>query len=329
MKLGLNFQTGKIKDKNMTNELIKNDTVRLTIEKAKEHAKKIESIIIVTDDDFKIAKKEKATAKKLVDSIGYEITKNRQKALDTVEAENQIYKNIKDEIENSYKKFFENLDEIKKERDLKERTEWESRVVNLIENLSLNIDLKDVDDGIFKSTKKLKTDKKLIELLKNLQADKERKNADIENIKNKAIRLELSFAKYVAMFEDGMPATDVYEKIDFDFSQLEAEISERIEKEKQRKADEQRELERQKLIMRENEERLAKQAEELKQRELEQKQREEEELKKSVLEDKTLEVQGLTKITMTVTYEKTPENSLKLNELLTQMKEIADVKLEK
>ena len=47
----------------MTNELIKNDTVRLTIEKAKEHAKKIESIIIVTDDDFKIAKKEKATAK--------------------------------------------------------------------------------------------------------------------------------------------------------------------------------------------------------------------------------------------------------------------------
>lgn len=313
----------------MTNELIKNDTVRLTIEKAKEHAKKIESIIIVTDDDFKIAKKEKATAKKLVDSIGYEITKNRQKALDTVEAENQIYKNIKDEIENSYKKFFENLDEIKKERDLKERTEWESRVVNLIENLSLNIDLKDVDDEIFKSTKKLKTDKKLIELLKNLQADKDSKNADIENIKNKAIRLELSFAKYIAMFEDGMPATDVYEKIDFDFSQLEAEISERIEKEKQRKADEQRELERQKLIMRENEERLAKQAEELKQRELEQKQREEEELKKSVLEDKTLEVQGLTKITMTVTYEKTPENSLKLNELLTQMKEIADVKLEK
>lgn len=313
----------------MTNKLIKNDTVRLTIEKAKEHAKKIESIIIVTDDDFKIAKKEKATAKKLVDAIGSEITKNRQKALDTVEAENQIYKNIKDEIENSYKKFFENLDETKKERDLKERTEWESRVVNLIENLSLNIDLKDVDDEIFKSTKKLKTDKKLIELLKNLQADKDRKNANIENIKNKAIRLELSFAKYVAMFEDGMPATDVYEKIDFDFSQLEAEIAERIEKEKQRKADEQRELERQKLIMRENEERLAKQAEELKQRELEQKQREEEELKKSVLENKTLEVQGLTKITMTVTYEKTPENSLKLNELLTQMKEIADVKLEK
>lgn len=313
----------------MTNELIKNDTVRLTIEKAKEHAKKIESIIIVTDDDFKIAKKEKATAKKLVDAIGSEITKNRQKALDTVEAENQIYKNIKDEIENSYKKFFENLDETKKERDLKERTEWESRVVNLIENLSLNIDLKDVDDEIFKSTKKLKTDKKLIELLKNLQADKDRKNADIENIKNKAINLELSFAKYVAMFEDGMPATDVYEKIDFDFSQLEAEISERIEKEKQRKADEQRELERQKLIMRENEERLARQAEELKQRELEQKQREEEELKQSVLEKKTLEVQGLTKITMTVTYEKTPENSLKLNELLTQMKEIADVKLEK
>lgn len=313
----------------MTNELIKNDTVRLTIEKAKEHAKKIESIIIVTDDDFKIAKKEKATAKKLVDAIGSEITKNRQKALDTVEAENQIYKNIKDEIENSYKKFFENLDETKKERDLKERTEWESRVVNLIENLSLNIDLKDVDDEIFKSTKKLKTDKKLIELLKNLQADKDRKNADIENIKNKAIGLELSFAKYVAMFEDGMPATDVYEKIDFDFSQLEAEITERIEKEKQRKADEQRELERQKLIMRENEECLAKQAEELKQRELEQKQREEEELKKSVLENKTLEVQGLTKITMTVTYEKTPGNSQKLNDLLTQMKEIADVKLEK
>lgn len=313
----------------MTNELIKNDTVRLTIEKAKEHAKKIESIIIVTDDDFKIAKKEKATAKKLVDAIGSEITKNRQKALDTVEAENQIYKNIKDEIENSYEKFFENLDETKKERDLKERTEWESRVVNLIENLSLNIELKDVDDEIFKNTKKLKTDKKLTELLKKLQADKDRKNADIENIKNKAISLELSFAKYVAMFEDGMPATDVYEKIDFDYSQLEAEIAERIEKEKQRKADEQRELERQKLIMRENEERLAKQAEELKQRELEHKQREEEELKQSVLENKILEVQGLTKITMTVTYEKTPENSLKLNELLTQMKEIADVKLEK
>ena len=313
----------------MTNELIKNDTVRLTIEKAKEHAKKIESIIIVTDDDFKIAKKEKATAKKLVDAISAEITKNRQKALDTVEAENQIYKNIKDEIENSYKKFFENLDETKKERDLKERTEWESRVVNLIENLSLNIDLKDVDDEIFKNTKKLKTDKKLTDLLKKLQADKDRKNADIENIKNKAISLELSFAKYVALFEDGMPATDVYEKIDFDFSQLEAEISERIEKGKQRKADEQRELERQKLIMRENEERLAKQAEKLKQRELEQKQREEEELKKSVLEKKTLEVQGLTKITMTVTYERTPENSQKLNELLTQMKEIADVKLEK
>lgn len=313
----------------MTNELIKNDTVRLTIEKAKEHAKKIESIIIVTDDDFKIAKKEKATAKKLVDAIGAEITKNRQKALDTVEAENQIYKNIKDEIENSYKKFFENLDETKKERDLKERTEWESRVVNLIENLSLTIDLKDVDDEIFKSTKKLKTDKKLIDLLKNLQADKDRKNADIENIKNKAISLELSFSKYVALFEDGMPATDVYEKIDFDYSQIEAEISERIEKEKQRKADEQRELDRQKLIMRENEERLAKQAEELKQRELEQKQREEEELKQSVLEKKMLEVQGLTKITMTVTYERTPENSQKLNDLLTQMKEIADVKLEK
>jgi len=313
----------------MTNEIIKNDTVRLTIEKAKEHAKKIESIIIVTDDDFKIAKKEKATAKKLVDAIGAEITKNRQKALDTVEAENQIYKNIKDEIENSYKKFFENLEETKKERDLKERTEWESRVVNLIENLSLNIELKDVDDEIFKNTKKLKTDKKLTELLKKLQAEKDRKNADIENIKNKAISLELSFAKYVAMFEDGMPATDVYEKIDFDFSQLEAELAERIEKEKQRKAAEQRELERQKLIMRENEERLAKQSEELKQRELEQKQREEEELKQSVLEKKTLEVQGLTKITMTVTYEKTPENSRKLNDLLTQMKEISDVKLEK
>ena len=313
----------------MTNEIIKNDTVRLTIEKAKEHAKKIESIIIVTDDDFKIAKKEKATAKKLVDAIGTEITKNRQKALDTVEAENQIYKNIKDEIENSYKKFFENLEETKKERDLKERTEWESRVVNLIENLSLTIDLKDVDDEIFKNTKKLKTDKKLIGLLKKLQADKDRKNADIENIKNKAISLELSFTKYVSLFEDGMPATDVYEKIDFDFSQLEAEIAERIEKEKQRKATEQRELERQKLIMRENEERLAKQAEELKQRELEQKQRDEEELKQSVLEKKTLEVQGLTKVTMTVTYEKTPENSQKLNDLLTQMKEIADVKLEK
>ena len=313
----------------MTNELIKNDTVRLTIEKAKEHAKKIESIIIVTDEDFKIAKKEKATAKKLVDAIGAEITKNRQKALDTVEAENQIYKNIKDEIEQSYEKFFENLDETKKERDLKERTEWESRVVNLIENLSLNIGLEDVNDDIFKSTKKLKTDKKLIDLLKKLQVDKDRKNADIENIKNKAISLELSFAKYVAMFEDGIPATDVYEKIDFDFSQLEAEFAERIEKEKQRKADEKRELERQKLIMRENEERLAKQAEELKQRELEQKQREEEELKQSVLEKKTLEVQGLTKITMTVTYEKTPENSQKLNDLLTQMKEIADVKLEK
>ena len=312
-----------------TTEIIKNDTVRLTIEKAKEHAKKIESIIIVTDDDFKIAKKEKATAKKLVDAIGTEITKNRQKALDTVEAENQIYKNIKDEIENSYKKFFENLDETKKERDLKERTEWESRVVNLIENLSLNIELKDVDDEIFKNTKKLKTDKKLTELLKNLQSDKDRKNADIENIKNEAISLELSFSKYVALFEDGMPATDVYEKIDSDFRQSEAEVLERIEKEKQRKADEQRELERQKLIMRENEERLAKQAEELKQRELEQKQREEEELKQSVLEKKTLEVQGLTKITMTVTYEKTPENSQKLNDLLTQMKEIADVKLEK
>ena len=232
-------------------------------------------------------------------------------------------------ILNTHKKFFENLDETKKERDLKERKEWESRVVNLIENLSLNIELKDVDDEIFKNTKKLKTDKKLTELLKNLQADKDRKNADIENIKNKAISLELSFAKYVTMFEDGMPATDVYEKIDFDFSQLEAEIAERIEKEKQRKADEQRELERQKLIMRENEERLAKQAEELKQRELEQKQREEKELKQSVLEKKTLEVQGLTKITMTVTYEKTPGNSQRLNDLLTQMKEIADVKLEK
>ena len=312
-----------------TTELIKNDTVRLTIEKAKEHAKKIESIIIVTDDDFKIAKKEKATAKKLVDAIGAEITKNRQKALDTVEAENQIYKNIKDEIENSYKKFFENLDETKKERDLKERTEWESRVVNLIENLSLNIELEDVDDEIFKNTKKLKTDKKLTDLLKTLQTNKDRKNADIENIKNKGTSLELSFAKYVALFEDGMPATDVYEKIDSDFRQSEAEVLERIEKEKQRKADEQRELERQKLIMRENEERLAKQAEELKQRELEQKQREEEELKQSVLEKKTLEVQGLTKITMTVTYEKTPENSKKLNDLLTQMKEIADVKLEK
>ena len=312
-----------------TTEIIKNDTVRLTIEKAKEHAKKIESIIIVTDDDFKIAKKEKATAKKLVDAICSEITKNRQKALDTVEAENKIYKNIKDEIESSYKKFFENLEETKKARDLEERKAWESRVVNLIENLSLNIELKDVDDDIFKSTKKLKTDKKLTELLKDLQTEKDRKNADIENIKNKAINLELSFSKYVALFEDGMPATDVYEKIDFDFSQLEAEIAERIEKEKQRKAAEQRELERQKLIMRENEERLAKQAEELKQRELEQKQREEEELKKSVLEKKTLEVQGLTKITMTVTYEKTPENSQKLNDLLTQMKEIADVKLEK
>ena len=313
----------------MTNEIIKNDTVRLTVEKAKEHAKKIESIIIVTDDDFKIAKKEKATAKKLVDAIGTEITKNRQKALDTVEAENKIYKNIKDEIEESYTKFFENLDKTMKERELKERNDWESRVVNLIENLSLNIELKDVDDEIFKNTKKLKTDKKLTDLLKNLQSDKDRKNADIEYIKNKAISLELSFAKYVALFEDGMPATDVYEKIDFDFSQLEAEIAERIEKEKQRKAAEQRELERQKLIMRENEERLAKQAEELKQRELEQKQREEEELKQSVLEKKTLEVQGLTKITMTVTYEKTPENSQKLNDLLTQMKEIADVKLEK
>lgn len=313
----------------MTNELIKNDTVRLTVEKAKEHAKKIESIIIVTDDDFKLAKKEKATAKKLVDAIGAEITKNRQKALELVEEENDFYKKIKHEIEQSYTKFFENLDETKKARDLEERKEWESRVVNLIENLSLNIELKDVDDEIFKNTKKLKTDKKLIDLLKKLQVDKDRKNADIENIKNKAISLELSFAKYVALFEDGMPATDVYEKIDFDISEAEAEFAERIEKEKQRKAEEQRELERQKLIIRENEERLAKQAEELKQRELEQKQREEKGLKQSVLEKKTLEVQGLTKITMTVTYEKTPENSQKLNDLLTQMKEIADVKLGK
>ncbi len=316
-------------DTTKTTELIKNDTVRLTVEKAKEHAKKIESIIIVTDDDFKLAKKEKATANKLLDAISSEITKNRQKALDLVEEENDFYKKIKHEIEESYTKFFENLDETKKERDLEERKAWESRVVNLIENLSLNIELKDVNDEIFKSTKKLKTDKKLTELLKDLQADKDRKNADIENIKNKAISLELSFAKYVALFEDGMPATDVYEKIDFDFSQLEAEVAERIEKEKQRKAEEKRELERQKLIMRENEERLAKQAEELKQRELEQKQREEEELKKSVLEKKTLEVQGLTKITMAVTYEKTPENSQKLNNLLQQMKEIADVTLEK
>lgn len=312
-----------------TTELIKNDTVRLTVEKAKEHAKKIESIIIVTDEDFKIAKKEKATAKKLVDAIGTEITKNRQKALELVEEENDFYKKIKDEIEQSYAKFFENLDETKKARDLEERKSWESRVVNLIENLSLSIELKDVNDDIFKNTKKLKTDKKLTELLKDLQTDKDRKNADIENIKNKAISLELSFTKYVSLFEDGMPATDVYEKIDFDFSQLEAEIAERIEKEKQRKAEEKRELEHQKLIMRENEERLAKQAEELKQRELEQKQREEEELKKSVLEKRTLEVQGLTKIVMTVTYEKTPENSKKLNNLLQQMKEIADVKLEK
>ena len=313
----------------MTNELIKNDTVRLTIEKAKEHAKKIESIIIVTDDDFKIAKKEKTTANNLINAISTEITKNRQKALDLVEEENNEYKKIRDEIKSSYEKFFENLDETKKARDLEERTEWESRVVNLIENLSLTIDLKDVDDEIFKNTKKLKTDKKLTDLLKKLQSDKDRKNADIENIKNKAISLELSFSKYIAMFEEGMPATDVYEKIDYDVFLIEAEFSERIEKEKQRKAAEQRELERQKLIMRENEERLAKQAEELKQRELEQKQREEEELKKSVLEKKRLEVHGLTKITMTVTYEKTPENSQKLNNLLTQMKEIADVKLEK
>lgn len=316
-------------DTTKTTELIKNDTVRLTVEKAKEHAKKIESIIIVTDDDFKLAKKEKATAKKLVDAIGAEITKNRQKALELVEEENDFYKKIKNEIEQSYTKFFENLDETKKARDLEERKTWESRVVNLIENLSLNIELEDVNDDIFKSTKKLKTDKKLTELLKDLQTEKDRKNADIENIKNKAISLELSFAKYVALFEDGMPATDVYEKIDFDISEAEAEFAERIEKEKQRKAEEQRELERQKLIMRENEERLIKQAEELKQRELEQKQREDEELKKSVLEKKTLEVQGLTKIVMTVTYEKTPENSQKLNNLLQQMKEIADVKLEK
>ena len=178
----------------MTNEIIKNDTVRITVEKAKEHAKKIESIIIVTDDDFKIAKKEKATAKKLVDAIGAEITKNRQKALELVEEENNEYKKIRDEIEESYTKFFENLDNTMKERELKERTEWESRVVNLIENLSLTIELKDVNDEIFKNTKKLKTDKKLTELLKNLQADKDRKNADIENIKNKAISLELSFA---------------------------------------------------------------------------------------------------------------------------------------
>ena len=195
----------------MTNELIKNDTVRLTIEKAKEHAKKIESIIIVTDDDFKFAKKEKTTANNLIKAISTEITKNRQKALELVEEENNEYKKIRDEIEESYTKFFENLDKTMKERELKERTDWESRVVNLIENLSLNIELKDVDDEIFKNTKKLKTDKKLIDLLKKLQADKDRKNADIENIKNKAISLELSFAKYVAMFEDGMPATDVYE----------------------------------------------------------------------------------------------------------------------
>ena len=313
----------------MTNKLIKNDTVRITVEKAKEHAKKIEGLIILNDDDFKFAKKQKATANKLLDAISTEITKNRQKALDTVEAENNEYKKIRDEIKSSYEKFFSNLDETKKELDLKERNEWESHVVNLIENLSLNIDLKDVDDEIFKNTKKLKTDKKLTDLLKKLQSDKDRKNAEIENIKNKAISLELSFSKYVAMFEEGMPATDVYEKIDYDVFLIEAEFSERIEKEKQRKVAEQCELERQKLIMRENEERLAKQAEELKQRELEQKQREEEELKQSVLEKKMLEVQGLTKINMTVTYEKTPENSKKLNDLLTQMKEIADVKLEK
>ena len=60
--------------------------------------------------------------------------------------------NVFDLIEESYKKFFENLDETKKERDLKERTEWESRVVNLIENLSLNIELKDVDDETYQQT---------------------------------------------------------------------------------------------------------------------------------------------------------------------------------
>ena len=208
----------------MTNEIIKNDTVRLTVEKAKEHAKKIESIIIVTDDDFKIAKKEKATAKKLVDAIGAEITKNRQKALELVEEENDFYKNIKDEIENSYKKFFENLDETKKARDLEERKEWESRVVNLIENLSFNIELKDVNDEIFKNTKKLKTDKKLTELLKKLQADKDRKNADIENIKNKAISLELSFAKYVAMLKMVCPLPMFTKKLTMIFLNLKQKL---------------------------------------------------------------------------------------------------------
>ena len=82
----------------MTNEIIKNDTVRLTVEKAKEHAKKIEGLIILNDDDFKFAKKQKATANKLIDAISTEITKNRQKVLDLVEEENNEYKKIRDEI---------------------------------------------------------------------------------------------------------------------------------------------------------------------------------------------------------------------------------------
>ena len=132
--------------------------------------------------------------------LSSEITKNRQKALDLVEEENNEYKKIRDEIKSSYEKFFENLDETKKARDLEERKEWESRVVNLIENLSLNIELKDVDDEIFKNTKKLKTDKKLTDLLKKLQADKKRKNADIENIKNKAISVLVPFYRGAVVF---------------------------------------------------------------------------------------------------------------------------------
>lgn len=295
------------------------------LNQAKQHAEKISSLVIVTDEDYKHLKKEKTQANSYIKTIKQAITDNRKQALALVDEENQVYKDILGEIENMYASFFDKMDEEQKEREKEKRVAWEDRVKRILEDQALELDLSEVSDATYKATVNLKTDKKLTQLLKDENESKLRLKADIENIKNKASEYELSSAKYVSMIEDGQAPTDVLLQIEADAEQLKAEDKARIEAKKE--ADEKRtfELEAQREANRQKQVELEEKEANLEERQsvMERDQHAE------MIEQRMLEVQGKTKLTMTVVYDKNESNSNILNKALALMKTVADVKLEK
>lgn len=311
------------------NELQNTNSVQAVIEKAQEHAEHVKSLVIQTDDDFKAIKKEKAKANSLVKAIASKITETRKKALELVDEEISEYTKAKDLITENYADFFSNVDEEIKKRQEQQKKEWLERVNLIISDKSLSITKKDVTEDIFKATKNLKTDKKLTDLLLELQEQYDIKQADIQNIKEKAVSFELSPNKYVAMLDEGIPATTTLMQIEKDAKALKAEALEIANKKAEQEQQERARIEAEKEAIREREEELLKQAELLEAEKEAQKQSEKEKAREAILENKKLKLQGKTKITMEIVYEKTPENSKKLNESLKAMKEIAEVTLKK